>query len=341
MILDAHPNPIPLINGTIVDLSQLATAELLELWFQEECAYAERLSQLSLDCHDRGRLQRQAYLAVHKFSSAYDRRLDHPVSFGFRPFDGSVLFHECLRDLRDKGRRSDYGVSPVTRLLEIGVGRGDLYRSLCASFQEDGDDRGPGVLGRIQCWGCDLVMDDASRMKPHGDSCDGDGHCPIEVVELREGDLLDLAKFYAGLEGFDIVFWSDVIEHLPRNAVSRYLRTIRQVLRPGGRLITCTPNRLTGPHDVSRFVMPTGKAAMGLHLCEYSHRELRALLASAGFRRFQSPVGVGVPERPRYGSLAGTVKWIVEPSVARLPAPARRHVMDRWSFDIVVCSTPD
>jgi SAM-dependent methyltransferase len=160
------------------------------------------------------------------------------------------------------------------------------------------------------------------------------------LVELREGELLDLADHYEQMDAFDIVFWNDVIEHLPRSIAEQYLATIRRILRPGGCLITCTPNRLTGPHDVSRFVIPAGEQAMGLHLREYSHRELRALLKHAGFRRFRSPMRAFPKKRLHGGFVAESIKWIVEPLLERVPMTIRRRIIDHYGFDAIVCHTP-
>jgi SAM-dependent methyltransferase len=157
---------------------------------------------------------------------------------------------------------------------------------------------------------------------------------------LREGELLDLVSHYEELDAFDVVFWNDVIEHLPPAVTEQYLQAIKRMLRPGGRLITCTPSRLTGPHDVSRFVVPAGEQPMGLHLREYSHRELRALLQRAGFRRFRSPMQARLTSRLNSGFVAETAKWIVEPLLAQFPITLRRRIADLCCFDAIVCQRP-
>jgi hypothetical protein len=52
------------------------------------------------------------------------------------------------------------------------------------------------------------------------------------------------------------------------------------VLVPGGAYICVTPNRLSGPHDISRYF---DKVATGFHMKEYSIRELEATFRKAGF----------------------------------------------------------
>ena len=337
------PHPILLSNGSLLDTADLESSELLALWFREEHEYAERLLSVPWDSEARRALQREAYSCIHELSSAYDRRLHRPISFGFRQSHGRLLSDQCVGALRAKGRKSEAGRTPVLRLLEIGVGRGELYPFLCGSFrkhQESSSGSRKAPPGRVECWGCDLVIDGASLVPRHAASCQGNGQCGVDLVELREGELLDLAGHYEQMDAFDIVFWNDVIEHLPRSVADQYLAAIRRMLKPGGCLITCTPNRLTGPHDVSRFVIPAGEQAMGLHLREYSHRELRALLKRAGFRRFRSPMQAFPKKRPRGGFIAESIKWIVEPLLEHVPMTIRRRIIDHYCFDAIACQTP-
>lgn len=78
------------------------------------------------------------------------------------------------------------------------------------------------------------------------------------------------------------VFCSQVLEHFHPDDVADYLAEVGRVLKPGGWLGLDTPNRITGPHDISRGFTPE---ATGLHLKEWTHRELRALLLDNGFDR--------------------------------------------------------
>jgi hypothetical protein len=59
---------------------------------------------------------------------------------------------------------------------------------------------------------------------------------------------------------------------------------------PGGVYLCITPNRLNGPHDVSRDF---DDVATGFHLREYSTGELRRLFLRCGFERLQVRIGGG------------------------------------------------
>lgn len=54
-------------------------------------------------------------------------------------------------------------------------------------------------------------------------------------------DLADVAKTYDG------IFALEVIEHLPLEAIGPWLQRLRELLRPGGRLVLSTPNTFYPP----------------------------------------------------------------------------------------------
>lgn len=78
----------------------------------------------------------------------------------------------------------------------------------------------------------------------------------------------------------DVVYSNQVLEHLHPDDATEHLEEVFSALRPGGVFICITPNRLSGPWDVSRGF---GPAARGLHLREYTLSEQAALLRSLGF----------------------------------------------------------
>lgn len=88
-------------------------------------------------------------------------------------------------------------------------------------------------------------------------------------------------------QSFDAACSIAVLEHLHPGALGHHVSRIYSLLRPGGIFIIQTPNRLDGPHDVSRHFVPLGRPAEGLHLREYTKRELVTILKTAGFRDFR------------------------------------------------------
>jgi SAM-dependent methyltransferase len=114
-------------------------------------------------------------------------------------------------------------------------------------------------------------------------------------------------------ETVDAAFSDQLMEHLhPEDALDQ-LREIRRALKPGGVYLVLTPNRLTGPHDVSQFFSPT---AEGMHLREYSNGDLAALLRELGFRRVQT----ALPLRGRLVTLPTLPFVVLERALELLPA---------------------
>ena len=113
------------------------------------------------------------------------------------------------------------------------------------------------------------------------------------------------------------------MEHLHPDDAQEQLRNIHAALAPGGAYVCLTPNRLTGPHDISRAF---SQEPEGSHLKEYTVTELEALFLANGFRRvaayarvkdlcFRVPLGLD----PRPGSI-----------LHRVPVARRRALANRW-----------
>ncbi len=74
-------------------------------------------------------------------------------------------------------------------------------------------------------------------------------------------------------------------EHFHPEDVASHLSEVARVPEPGGWFGLDTPNRISGPHDISRGF--SGEAT-GLHLKEWTHGELVELLMCRGFDKVVS-----------------------------------------------------
>jgi ubiquinone/menaquinone biosynthesis C-methylase UbiE len=92
-------------------------------------------------------------------------------------------------------------------------------------------------------------------------------------VQAELGDCTDLSRFGDG--EFDVVFASNLLEHLERPDASALLAESARVLRPGGRLILLQPNFRLNPG--SYFDDYT-------HVAIYTDRSLPDYLVSEGWR---------------------------------------------------------
>lgn len=114
-----------------------------------------------------------------------------------------------------------------------------------------------------------------------------------------------------------LAYSNHVMEHLHPADARDQLREVLRVLRAGGTYLCVTPNRLTGPWDVSRLFSRT---PTGLHLREYSNRELCELLREVGFERVEAVVPAGPRARRVPVSWFLTVERLLE----ALPSRVRR-----------------
>ena len=110
----------------------------------------------------------------------------------------------------------------------------------------------------------------------------------VELPDNVELIISDGSSIPVPNDSIDLAYSDQLMEHLhPDDAVDQ-LANIYRSLVPGGRYICITPNRLSGPHDVSQYF---DDVASGFHLKEYTLRELSGVFSRVGFRRFQALVG--------------------------------------------------
>jgi len=78
----------------------------------------------------------------------------------------------------------------------------------------------------------------------------------------------------------NVAYSDQLMEHLHPDDALEQLRNIHKALAPGGVYICLTPNRLSGPHDISRYF---DESATGFHLKEYTATELMSIFRTTGF----------------------------------------------------------
>lgn len=278
---------VTLADGSTVDLAGLSHDRLLMLQWEQERTFAERILAAPKGSRARAETIRRAYEAAPRIFAAVHAADRRTSAMGFHPRQGRLVIERLARHRRS-GRPA--------RLLEIGYGAGALLKQVA--------DAGFAVAG-VEV--ADVLRQEACRLlgEPY-------------AANLCVGDFLR-DDFPALQTLFTVVYWNDVFEHIPPDEILDYLRRIHQMLSPGGELITVTPNWHMRPSDVTATVCGPRAEPAGLHLKEYTLRDVTRLLREAGFRRVATPLVVVRPRIVTFGSGLAGLKRLVEPALEWLP----------------------
>lgn len=149
---------------------------------------------------------------------------------------------------------------PPRKVYEVGSGRGELIACLAH-------------LG-YDCRATEVTRERGQRWVE-------------ELPNLSWGttDGVHLARFEPQ-NTYDAVISDQVIEHLHPDDLVGHFRGALQILKPGGRYVFRTPHVHDGPSDVSRFF--ESETPQGMHLREYTYRELAMKMRRAGFRNVRA-----------------------------------------------------
>lgn len=158
-------------------------------------------------------------------------------------------------------------LGPDEDVLEVGCGRGYTCMMLA-----------PHVRSIVGTDVSDPALDEARAVLAKR----GIRNATIENVSG-----LDLREHF-GARRFSTAISIEVVEHLHPEDAEEHFRQVHDLLKPGGRYIIVMPNRLDGPHDITREEYPEMKRAIGFHLNEATYGEVVVALRRSGFDRFAS-----------------------------------------------------
>ena len=211
---------------------------------------------------------------------------------------GELLLQSITRGKGELGSSVELGVDVSTTPLLIDKRR--LGRVLANLF-ENAESHGGGV---VAVTAVDVSRQITREVKPPANF----------ELRLTEGSRIPLADGAA-----DVAFSNQLMEHLHPEDALEQLREIRRSLAPGGLYVCITPNRLHGPGDVSGHF---DEVATGLHLREYSARELRALMLESGFRSVRFYAGA----RGWYARMPFPALAALEAALEAAPRRLRRRL---------------
>ena len=108
--------------------------------------------------------------------------------------------------------------------------------------------------------------------------------CPANFQLL----IFDGCRVPATVTGVTVAYSHQVMEHIHPDDALDQLRSIYECLQLGGMYLCIVPNRVNGPHDISRYF---DEVATGFHMKEYKTGELSRLFRDVGFSKVASYVG--------------------------------------------------
>lgn len=278
---------VTLSNSTRCDLSRLDRETLVQLQWSEEQAFARLIRRSPRRSAERARRLAQAYDTVTAILGQLRAPNEGVLEMGYDP-----RYARLVLDLL--ARRPDAG--RAARFYEIGYGCGALLEAVqAAGVEVEGIEVSAGMRRQA-----------LARLP---ESCHG---------RLELGNFLD-QTLPGGAAGYDVIFWNDVLEHLVPDEALDFVRKAYELLSPGGCLVTITPNWHMRPSDVTCDHQPARTEAQGLHLKEYTLREVSSLLREAGFDRIGTPLVVS--RRRMYLGGRGLIglKRLFEPALEYLP----------------------
>ena len=280
--------PVTLANGSELDLAELDPNELHRLQFEQEKEFASRIVASPKRSAKRAEAIERGYDTVCAIlAQLRSEETESPLVMGLDRRYARLV----IQLLRKRQRRSSGEVS----FFEIGYGSGQLLREVnMAGYQIAGIEVSP------------LMREQAMTVVP--------SQCQ---ANLFVGNLFDHFDSHDNL--FDVVYWNDVFEHIPCDEIADLLERIHALIRPGGCLMTITPNWHERPSDVTGDFLPPRSEAIGLHLKEYTVREVTGLLHDAGFTKVVVPL-IKLPHRfvMGFGGLT-SLKRASEPLLEYLP----------------------
>jgi SAM-dependent methyltransferase len=127
----------------------------------------------------------------------------------------------------------------------------------------------------------------------------------------------------------NVAYSNMLMEHLHPDDAFEQLQNICNALVPGGVYLCITPNRLSGPHDISMFF---STEAEGFHLKEYTISELNSLFKKVGF----SKVRVHVGARDRYAMISAMPSILSEGVLRAFPYRLRKPIAAGLPFRMLL-----
>jgi SAM-dependent methyltransferase len=127
----------------------------------------------------------------------------------------------------------------------------------------------------------------------------------------------------------DVAYSNSLIEHLHPDDAIKQLQNIYNALTLGGIYLCITPNKLGGPHDISKYF---DDIATGFHMKEYTIFDLNSLFIRTGFKKNRIRIGA----KKYYVNLPILMVGVCESILNILPKNIRKYLIHHMPFKLLL-----
>jgi 2-polyprenyl-3-methyl-5-hydroxy-6-metoxy-1,4-benzoquinol methylase len=302
---------VTLVDGRSVAIDGLSQPALKALQQEQEPAFAQAIQRTAKDSPERAETIRIAYATVCSILDEMAKRQarNEVFSMGMDARYAELV----MRLLESQTRKGIQG-----GLFELGCSAGGLLAKASQSgFRVGGLEVVPELL-------------DQTRQR-----ISNEYHSNLFLGDFRCVDLTHQ------LESYSVAYWNDVFEHIPTDEIVDYLARLFSILKPGGVLITITPNWHMRPSDVTAAFLPPRNEAQGFHLKEYTLREVTSLLSQVGFEQIQTPSFISRNKIHTQSCLSLTkLKCLFEPTLELMPFSVAVQFCRRLGLSCTIATKP-
>lgn len=301
---------ISLVDGSSQDISTLDLEELTKLQCEQEPAWAIEIMRHPKDSTERAHAITTAYSSICAILAEMSQRNEAEEFAMGMDARYTKLILSILAKQKSKTQRPG--------LFEIGFGSGLLLKDIA--------DKG------YRIGGLEVVPDLVNAAKQ---IIPTESHTNLLCGDFRKVDLS------AHVGQYSVVYWNDVFEHIPPDEIHDYLVLAKELLIPGGKLVTITPNWHMRPSDVTNNFLPPRSEPVGFHLKEYTANEIADAVRSAGFTSvsvpdFISPNKMYSPIIPGFTKM----KLMLEPLLEWLPYRLAVQACRRFGLNCTIATKP-
>lgn len=302
---------IQLADGSFVSIDSLSLEQLIQLQCTQEPLFAKQIAASPKDSDQRAQVIQTAYASI---CAILDEQAKRNQTQGVFSMGMDARYAHLVLSLLDSQKQK--GIEGG--LFELGCSAGALLEQADkAGYRVGGLEVVPDLLDRAK-----------QLVSPRN-------HNNLFLGDFRKADMADIE------ESFSVAYWNDVFEHIPTDEIHEYLEGLYRLLKPGGVLVSITPNWHMRPSDITSSFRPSRSQAEGFHLKEYTLVEVCDLLRAVGFAQVDTPAFISRKKIYLNQALSFTdLKCVLEPCLEWLPFRLAVQACRRFGLSCTIAVKP-